>query len=271
MRKNRTVAALLALFLGGFGVHWFYLNRTGLGILHAVFFWTPLAWISGIFSAILWLGTNDANFEERYLSEIETADYKKFDTDYSPRKKRRRSPDYRTSRPSQPVTDYSKSKNRVNQGAKIHRRKAKSFIKAGKAFFAEYDLPAAIEQFDKALELDPRNPAIHFNLACAYSLSEQTERAIYHLNEAIRTGFNDFEKIKTHDALAYLRVQPEFNTFEAERLKAHSPKQVQAEKTDNLLDSTPDLLDQLKKLQLMRQTGQITEKAFQTEKRKLFS
>jgi hypothetical protein len=41
------VGILLALFLGGFGIHHFYLRRTGLGILYACFSWTPIPWILG--------------------------------------------------------------------------------------------------------------------------------------------------------------------------------------------------------------------------------
>lgn len=260
MQKNRTIAALLSLFLGGLGAHWFYLNRNGLGILHAIFLFTPFPWISGFVSAIVWLSMDDAKFEQQYLNTLEEKpDYQKFDTDYQPKRRSNRKTEYLP-----PVT-------RPQVNLKINRQKALPFINAGKAFFKEYDIPAAIEQFEKALELDPHNAAIHFNLACAYSLSEKTDRSIYHLEEAVRTGFDDFDKIKTHDALAYLRIQPEFNTFEANWQKTDTPKQVNTENNDNLLDSTPDLLDQLKKLQLMRQTGQITEKVFQTEKRKLFS
>ncbi len=39
-RKDKTAAILLALFLGGFGAHHFYMGNTGLGILYLVFFWT---------------------------------------------------------------------------------------------------------------------------------------------------------------------------------------------------------------------------------------
>ena len=42
VRKDGTTGVLLALFLGGFGAHRFYLNQTGLGILYALFFWTFL-------------------------------------------------------------------------------------------------------------------------------------------------------------------------------------------------------------------------------------
>src|SRR5580692_7334564 len=39
VRRDEVVGILLALFLGGFGVHHFYLRRTGLGILYLCFFW----------------------------------------------------------------------------------------------------------------------------------------------------------------------------------------------------------------------------------------
>jgi hypothetical protein len=47
VRRDEVVGILLALFLGGFGVHHFYLRRTGLGILYACFCWTPIPWILG--------------------------------------------------------------------------------------------------------------------------------------------------------------------------------------------------------------------------------
>jgi TM2 domain-containing membrane protein YozV len=47
VRRDEIVGVLLALFLGGFGIHHFYLRRTGLGILYLVFSWTPIPWILG--------------------------------------------------------------------------------------------------------------------------------------------------------------------------------------------------------------------------------
>jgi TM2 domain-containing membrane protein YozV len=44
-RRDEVVGILLALFLGGFGAHHFYLRRTGLGILYLVFSWTPIPWL----------------------------------------------------------------------------------------------------------------------------------------------------------------------------------------------------------------------------------
>jgi TM2 domain-containing membrane protein YozV len=39
VRRDEVVGVLLALFLGTFGIHHFYLRRTGLGILYLCFFW----------------------------------------------------------------------------------------------------------------------------------------------------------------------------------------------------------------------------------------
>ena len=47
VRRDEVVGVLLALFLGGFGVHHFYLRRTGLGILYLCFSWTGITWILG--------------------------------------------------------------------------------------------------------------------------------------------------------------------------------------------------------------------------------
>jgi TM2 domain-containing membrane protein YozV len=42
VRRDEVVGILLALFLGTFGIHHFYLRRTGLGILYCVFCWTSI-------------------------------------------------------------------------------------------------------------------------------------------------------------------------------------------------------------------------------------
>lgn len=47
VRRDEVVGILLALFLGSFGVHHFYLRRTGLGILYCCFFWSGIPAILG--------------------------------------------------------------------------------------------------------------------------------------------------------------------------------------------------------------------------------
>jgi TM2 domain-containing membrane protein YozV len=47
VRRDEVVGILLALFLGAFGAHHFYLRRTGLGILYLCFFWTGISALLG--------------------------------------------------------------------------------------------------------------------------------------------------------------------------------------------------------------------------------
>ena len=48
VRRDEVVGILLALFLGSFGAHHFYLRRTGLGILYLCFFWMAWPGILGV-------------------------------------------------------------------------------------------------------------------------------------------------------------------------------------------------------------------------------
>lgn len=46
-RRDEVIGVLLAVFLGGFGIHQFYLRRTGLGILYLCFSWTGIPTLAG--------------------------------------------------------------------------------------------------------------------------------------------------------------------------------------------------------------------------------
>jgi TM2 domain-containing membrane protein YozV len=56
VRRDEIVGVLLALFLGTFGIHHFYLRRTGLGILYCCFFWSGIPAILGFFECFFMPG-----------------------------------------------------------------------------------------------------------------------------------------------------------------------------------------------------------------------
>lgn len=73
--KNRIVAALLAFFLGGLGIHKFYLGYNGAGMvmllcsmLGWVLFFVPTGIIGliALIEAVIYLTRSDAEFHERY-------------------------------------------------------------------------------------------------------------------------------------------------------------------------------------------------------------
>lgn len=64
--KNKTTAAILAFFLGGIGVHRFYLGQTGLGILSLIFFWTFIPAIIAFVDFIIFLTMDEDRFNAKY-------------------------------------------------------------------------------------------------------------------------------------------------------------------------------------------------------------
>ena len=66
-KKSRTVAGVLALLLGSFGIQKFYLGRYKTGILYCLFFWTGIPGILSTIEGVHILA--DDSEEERMLPE----------------------------------------------------------------------------------------------------------------------------------------------------------------------------------------------------------
>lgn len=64
--RSKTVAALLAIFLGGLGIHKFYLGEAGWGIIYFIFSWTFIPAILGFFEGIIYLSMSEKEFEKNY-------------------------------------------------------------------------------------------------------------------------------------------------------------------------------------------------------------
>ena len=64
--KNKTTAAILAFFLGGIGVHRFYLGQAGKGILCIVFCWTFIPAFIAFIDFIVFLTMSEESFDKKY-------------------------------------------------------------------------------------------------------------------------------------------------------------------------------------------------------------
>ncbi len=252
--RNRQTAAILALILGIFGVHRFYLGQTFLGIVYCFFFWTGFPALLGVIDAVLLAVMDQQLFDAKYNREFlgnKQGSWKQRDRDYTELKRQREGKkNYEIPVPkNQPY--------RMENPAK----------QSGIVKYKDYDFKGAIEDFKKALLVDANDTAIHFNIACAYSITEQPQEAFYHLSKAVEYGFADFDKIGTHDALAYTRIQPEWDSFVENGYKI----MVESQETPAIEASTksPDLLEQLHRLGELKERGLLDQFEFEAQKKKI--
>ena len=257
--KNRQTAGFLALFGGFIGLHRFYLRQPGLGILYIILLTVfGISFLLGLIDALAFFLMSDEYFDEKYNGP------------------------YITELPGVRIRERHKLRER--QGASNYRKQSRKvssrsmssshpilrknpYKKSGIEKYRDYDLVGAIEDFKKGLEVSPKDASLHFNIACAYSLTEQKIDAFKHLSEAVELGFRDFDKIDQHDALAYLRVQEEWENFKKNGYKWTETPKLEEPKEDLLQDDL--LLSQLKKLSDLKEKGLITELEFEQEKEKL--
>lgn len=289
--KNRITAALIALFLGSFGAHKFYLRDSGAGIFYLVLFMVgssmrlPISAFLGFVDALVLFSMTDEKFDAKYNKQYDSrADRRgqRRDSRYDTRQQRRYSArETYSNRRQQGSYEARRESYRkpAEDDNKVRRPRENPFKKTGISKYKDYDIEGAIEDFNKGLELDPTDMALHFNIAAAYSLTEQTEKGFYHLEKAVENGFKDFEKIKTHDDLAFLRIQEEFESFQENGYRRSNSTNVvdnnilQQEEERNevpeVVIQDDILLSQLQKLSELRNKGLLSEKEYSVEKEKL--
>ena len=72
------------------------------------------------------------------------------------------------------------------------------------------NLERALEELQRAVSLDPRDPTIHYNLACAWALSGAAESALEALENAMKAGYSDADHTRSDPDLESLRGLPAF-------------------------------------------------------------
>lgn len=95
--------------------------------------------------------------------------------------------------------------------ASVRTRMHERFLHEGIVQLRSYDLLDAEASFKKALQIKPKSAEVFFHLACIASLNEEVNRSFAHLNKAIEYNLKGRDRLKYEDALAYIRVLPEFD------------------------------------------------------------
>jgi TM2 domain-containing membrane protein YozV len=271
-RRNRVTAGILALILGSFGVQKFYLRQNGIGILMVLallitlFAAMPVLFIVGIIEGAILLNMSDQDFDRkynRYASSNRRDDYLE----------QRRERQIQKSRGKIGRRENIETTRSITTGRKAI-SKSNPFKTSGIKKYKDYDLEGAIEDFSRGLDINQDDLALHFNIACAYSMTEKKDKAFYHLAKAVSLGFKDFDLINSKDDLAFVRIQPEFDEFKTNGYKlgarTESVNSARTEQKDEDLVITDDvLLSQLNKLAELRKKGLLSQEEFNMERKKL--
>ncbi|MEO1513956.1 MAG: SHOCT domain-containing protein [Bacteroidota bacterium] len=221
----------------------------------------PLFMIAAIAYVIYRSSSNKRRKKEDHYGRDRTRDRSRRYRDDSRYEDRPRTQDYREQAQRRRQEEMARRK-----AASKPKKRNNPFKASGISKFKDYDYGGAIEDFKKALEIDGEDIAVHFNIACAYSLTEDKDKSFYHLSQAVQHGFKDFDKIRTHDALAYLRIQDEFEEFERNNFQW---KRSASSVVDKNVSENDNLLEQLKQLAELREKGLLTEEEFLMQKKRL--
>ena len=221
--KKKIVAVILALFAGFVGAHKFYLRQAEMGIGYiALFIWLgrffgfPFSAFLGWYDAYNLMTMDEGEFDRRYNSYY-------FRDRYGRRLERSKRRDYRKDGRYILLDDDRSEIKKAREGYLKPfngMKEAEQYKQWGIKKFRDFDTKGAIEDFKKGLKLSPQDKALHFNIACAYSLEEKAYESFYHLEQAVNFGFTDTDKILSHEALAYIRVLPEFELFQKNRYRS---------------------------------------------------
>ncbi|MCB9279106.1 MAG: NINE protein [Lewinellaceae bacterium] len=270
--KRKEVAGFLALFMGMFGVHRFYLGRRFQGMLYlflfaVTFFITANAWdhppfvlipiVLGFIDAVLFFAMPREEFDEKYNGKWLAKQY---------------------GIPPPPFIEDRQPQTRpAYQGSPGEERRYKQI---GVRYYRMKDYNNAVESFLTALDIKYEDPVTHFNTACCFSMLGEFDDAFHHIEKAVEFGFDQIDKIHTHPALDNLRLQPGFQAFVQNSYKIpdkipvsvspptlfDAPGQEEAPTADS---PQPDLLDQLIRLGELREKGILTDEEFSSQKQKL--
>lgn len=282
--KDKNLAAVLAFFGGMVGLHRFYLGQVGLGILYI--FIAPLAFMLGIIDAISFLSMDQQTFDMKYNKAQYTPASPPRQQQQQPMNDRERRYQQRQRERSareqrrQQARGFRQNRPATRQAQRPAPRSTAGHAErqAGLKYFKDFEYDRAIIAFQRALEKNPKDVASHFNIACSYSCEEQADKSFYHLDRAVALGFTDFERIRAHDSLAFLRVQPGFEDFvnngyrlapdrSEEEVVLDNP--IKEEEMVELPEISDDLLEQLQRLATLREKGLLTEGEFATQKKRL--
>ncbi|MBC6993281.1 NINE protein [Neolewinella lacunae] len=278
---NKTLAGFFAVFLGLFGVHYFYVGKVFRGVVQFLFFWSMVILVNNsggpaeelfafmvafsvlipVLTGIVWWATPKERWQAKYDPES--------------------LPQHTPLGIAAPAVQDTKALKA--EGIRYYRS-------------ADYDL--AIEAFLEAAAIDLGDAGTHFNLACSYAQLGQYPEAMRHLELSVTFGLPKPERIEKHPALAAMRKHSAYQVFRSNNYRrlnllemAPSPAETETEILEDFASpppsaqsgptytpkaafpeqpaAPPDLLEQIARLRELHDAGILTQREYQAQKERL--
>jgi TM2 domain-containing membrane protein YozV len=257
--KSKSVASILALLLGLWGAHRFYLGKRFMGIVNFAGFFIAMMFIIeerfpwflialamlSVVDGILLSVMPQSEFDAKYNNGLPTTRKEKKAMKAQEKKK-------------QPEA----AQNRKSRGNYI--------IKDAFIAYRSGNYDQARKYFEDALQYDYNDPQTHFMLACCHSLAKDAKQSYFHLASAVDFGFQEFEEIYHNEALTWLRALPDFEAFVQNGYRQvaylHTPKPDLLE-SKSYYDTT--ILDRIADLGELLERGVIKREDFEEQKKSL--
>ncbi len=111
--------------------------------------------------------------------------------------------------------EAEEARKKCQEAVKLDPGFSQGYTCIGVTFYLRERYDEAFEQYAKALEADPSNRDVYYNMASLYAIQGKTEEAIQYLKLSVLNGYIDLPTLSTDNDLKNLHGNPEF-----ERLKS---------------------------------------------------
>ena len=107
---------------------------------------------------------------------------------------------------------YLAAEKEFTNAIELRKDYAEAYLNRGVLYIAMGKLNKAESDLTKARDLEPANAEVSYNLACLYSLAGKLDLALDALDNSLKLGFNNPDRLRNDPDLASLRELKEFKT-----------------------------------------------------------
>ncbi len=106
--------------------------------------------------------------------------------------------------------EAEEARKRCQEAVKIDPQFSQGYTCVGITYFLRERYDEAFEQYKLALEADPANRDVYYNMACIYAVQNKVEDALSYLKLAVLNGYIDLKTLNTDSDLKNLHGNPVF-------------------------------------------------------------